>query len=417
MMLDNDILNLNLNKYEYFINHMTFNNNESYVNISPIYTPISFKKEIDINLYDYSLHNFELLLKMNDTYSNIDDNVNDFPYLKYQEPLQITTELFPNIEYIKEWNLNRFFSLDTFKIDNRIEQYNDQYQKINLFDDEKKKIAFRKLTNDVNNFILKKYNFTDDDITLHGRFLDDYEYNIKYQFSELNKLNLDGNIVRNNGSLVEYNKDQIIRQLYKRIKQKISFDFVINKNNIKLNMKLDRKNKRRNTESNKTYLFTFLNLYDNDGDPFKIVVIGCAFDNDILDESLLIDYIETVNNQYLTLDHYKFNDLSFDLTNRLKINNVIDFVVLDYNISIIDYEFNFDNKDFVINNQWDIKLIDYNGDDLDDNFYYKRILVPYEQIVKEKVSPNDKTNIFNRNLTYKSRFDNHKDRRICRILK
>jgi len=41
--------------------------------------------------------------------------------------MQITTELFPNIEFISEWNLNRFFNLDTFKIDNYITSNNEQY--------------------------------------------------------------------------------------------------------------------------------------------------------------------------------------------------------------------------------------------------------------------------------------------------
>jgi len=123
----NESLNLNLNRYEYFMNHITFNRNESYVNISPIYTPIRFSKEIHLDLYDYSNNDFEIILKMNPYYSNTDDNVIDFPFIKYSEILQITTELIPNIDYISEWNLKRFFTLDTFKIDNHIKEYTEQF--------------------------------------------------------------------------------------------------------------------------------------------------------------------------------------------------------------------------------------------------------------------------------------------------
>jgi len=52
----------------------------------------------------------------------------------------------------------------------------------------------------------------------------------------------------------------------------MSFDFVINKNNIKLNMIFERKHKRRNSNKDITYLFTFFNLYDNNGEPNKIIV-------------------------------------------------------------------------------------------------------------------------------------------------
>jgi hypothetical protein len=126
-MLDNDMLNINLNKYEYFMNHLVFNRNESFAILSPVFTPIRYTKEVNLDLYDYSLNDFEIILKMNPFYSESYNNIVEFPYPKFSEILQITTELYPNPEYISEWNLNRFFSLDTYKIDNSIHSYNEQY--------------------------------------------------------------------------------------------------------------------------------------------------------------------------------------------------------------------------------------------------------------------------------------------------
>jgi hypothetical protein len=50
-MLDNDMLLLNINKYDYFMNHLNNNRNETYLNFSPIFTPISYTKEIPLDLY------------------------------------------------------------------------------------------------------------------------------------------------------------------------------------------------------------------------------------------------------------------------------------------------------------------------------------------------------------------------------
>jgi len=65
----NESLNLNLNKYVYFMNHISFNKNESYVNISPIFTPIRFTKEINLNLYTLSNNDFEVIFKTNHLYN------------------------------------------------------------------------------------------------------------------------------------------------------------------------------------------------------------------------------------------------------------------------------------------------------------------------------------------------------------
>jgi len=53
----------------------------------------------------------------------------------------------------------------------------------------------------------------------------------------------------------------------------MSFDFVINRNDIKLNMIFERQHKRRSSDKNVTYLFTVFNLYDDDGSPNKIIII------------------------------------------------------------------------------------------------------------------------------------------------
>lgn len=417
-MLDNDMLNINLNKYEYFMNHLVFNRNESFAILSPVFTPIRYTKEVNLDLYDYSLNDFEIILKMNPFYSESYNNIVEFPYPKFSEILQITTELYPNPEYISEWNLNRFFSLDTYKIDNSIHSYNEQYQLVKLFDDDKKKIQFRKLTEDLNNFIINKYGMDEDDINLYGKFLDDYDYNFKFQFSEIQKFDFDEHIVKNeNGEIVTYNKETLKEELYNRIKQKISFDFVIQRNNIKLNMVLERKLKRRNSNKNITYLFTTFNVYDEDGDPFKIIILGCNIENDILSESKLMDYIESVNNQYNILNWYDFQDVTFDLLTQLRVNNSIEIKILDYDETLTHYEFEYDFKQFMIYDQWDIVLVDNDENELTDSFYFKKMVIPYEQIIKEKVTPNNKTNIFNRNITHKSTYDTHKDKRIINILK
>jgi hypothetical protein len=46
--------------------------------------------------------------------------------------------MFPNTEYISEWNLNRFFSLDNYIYDNGIKFSNENYSIVKLFDDDKK---------------------------------------------------------------------------------------------------------------------------------------------------------------------------------------------------------------------------------------------------------------------------------------
>jgi hypothetical protein len=70
---NSEIMDVNLNLYEYFMEHLVFNNNESYVNISPIFLPIVFTKIIPIDLFVYSLQEFELLLQTNSEYINTSD--------------------------------------------------------------------------------------------------------------------------------------------------------------------------------------------------------------------------------------------------------------------------------------------------------------------------------------------------------
>jgi hypothetical protein len=76
----------------------------------------------------------------------------------------------------------------------------------------------------------------------------------------------------------------------------MSFDFIINKNNIKLNMNIERKNKRRSSNKNETKFFTFFNQYDINGKPKRIVIVYISFENDLLNDYLLNDYMESVNN-------------------------------------------------------------------------------------------------------------------------
>jgi len=59
----------------------------------------------------------------------------------------------------------------------------------------------------------------EDDISTYGKFLDDFDYNFKFAFSEIQKFPFDDFISTNDdGNITSYNKEYLKEELYKRIK-------------------------------------------------------------------------------------------------------------------------------------------------------------------------------------------------------
>jgi len=71
----------------------------------------------------------------------------------------------------------------------------------------------------LNNYIINNFNFTENDINTYGKFLDDYDYNFKFAFTEERKFPFEDFIIRNKyGSITSYNKEWLKEELYKRIR-------------------------------------------------------------------------------------------------------------------------------------------------------------------------------------------------------
>jgi hypothetical protein len=80
------------------------------------------------------------MLKINPLFNTTNENIIDFPFLKYSEIVNIISEFYPNFDFINEWVLNRFFTLDIFKEYNIINSHNEQYYEIKILNDNKKKV-------------------------------------------------------------------------------------------------------------------------------------------------------------------------------------------------------------------------------------------------------------------------------------